>query len=68
MSAHEPFTERERAIADCLCEGLTSKEVGRRLGFSHHTINDYRKRLLKKAGVRNTVELVRKLLTESKKT
>jgi len=56
------FTAREREIAALLIEGLTSKQIGKRLGISPRTVDVYRARLMRKVGAATTPELVNKLL------
>lgn len=57
------FTAREREIAALLVEGLTSKQIGRRLDISPRTVDVYRARLIRKTGAATTPELVQKLLS-----
>ena len=57
------LTAREREIAALLIEGLTSKQIGKRLGVSPRTIDVYRGRLMKKYGASGTPDLVHKLLS-----
>lgn len=56
------FTAREREIAALLVEGLTSKQIGKRLAISPRTVDVYRARLMRKVGASTTPELVNKLL------
>ena len=49
-----PLSRREREIISYLSDGLTSKEIARRLDISHRTVEVYRAKLLKKFGVNNT--------------
>jgi len=56
------FTAREREIAALLIEGLTSKQIGKRLAISPRTVDVYRARLMRKVGAVTTPELVNKLL------
>jgi PAS domain S-box-containing protein len=56
------FTAREREIAALLIEGLTSKQIGKRLSISPRTVDVYRARLMRKVGAATTPELVNKLL------
>jgi PAS domain S-box-containing protein len=56
------FTAREREIAALLVDGLTSKQIGRRLAISPRTVDVYRARLMRKLGAATTPELVHKLL------
>ena len=49
-----PLTRREREIISYLSDGLTSKEIAKKLEISHRTVEVYRAKLLKKFGVNNT--------------
>ncbi|QPM91762.1 LuxR family transcriptional regulator [Pseudooceanicola algae] len=55
------LTPRERDVAAGLARGQTSKEIARGLGLSPRSVEDVRARLLKKLGVRNAAELIRRL-------
>jgi PAS domain S-box-containing protein len=57
------LTPREREIAALLVDGLTSKQVGKRLGISPRTVDVYRARLMKKYQAATTPLLVQKLLS-----
>jgi PAS domain S-box-containing protein len=57
------LTPREREIAALLIEGLTSKQIGRRLTISPRTVDVYRARLMKKYGAATTALLVHKLVS-----
>lgn len=48
------LTRREREIVSFLMDGMTSKEIARKLELSYRTIEVYRAKLLKKFGVSNT--------------
>ena len=56
------LTPREREIAALLIDGLTSKQIGKRLTISPRTVDVYRTRLMRKVGAATTPELVNKLL------
>ena len=56
------MTPRERDIAALLIEGKTGKEIGQALGISFRTVDIYKTRLLRKYGVTNSPELVKRLL------
>ena len=56
------LTPREREIAALVIEGLTSKQIGKRLGVSPRTVDVYRARLMRKHGAATTPELVHRLL------
>lgn len=53
------LTPREREVFHLVIEGLTTKEVARRLDVSAKTAENHRLRVLDKIGARNTAELVR---------
>ena len=57
------FTAREREIAALLIDGLTSKQIGKRLGISPRTVDVYRARLMRKVGAVTTPDLVNKLVS-----
>ncbi len=57
------LTPRERDIAALLIDGKTAKEAAAALGISPRTVDIYRTRLLRKYGVSNSHDLVRRLLT-----
>lgn len=52
------FTARERQVSAGLARGLTSKQIAMEMGISYRTVEVFRARLLKKAGVSNTAALV----------
>ncbi len=57
------LTPREREIAALLIDGLTSKQIGRKLAISPRTVDVYRARLMKKYDATTTPLLVQKLLS-----
>lgn len=54
----EGLTAREHEVLAMVAEGLASKEIGRRLGISHRTVEGARARIMAKLGARTTAELV----------
>jgi two-component system response regulator FixJ len=56
--AIERLTEREREVMDGLMNGLSSKEIARKLGISHRTIEMHRRRLNEKLEVSSMAELL----------
>lgn len=56
------LTPREREVVTQLAAGLTSKEMAKAMGLSPRTIEMYRARLLKKMGVRTTLQLLALLM------
>ena len=53
------LSPREREVMHLVAEGMTTKEVARRLGISVKTAENHRGRILAKLGLRNSAELVR---------
>lgn len=58
------LTDVEKKILRCICDGHTNPEIALDLNLSTETVNWYRKRLLAKFNVRNTVGLVRNVLEQ----
>ena len=52
------FSKREMEILQLMCQGLTSKEIAKKLFVSINTINNHRKNILQKSNCRNVSELV----------
>jgi DNA-binding NarL/FixJ family response regulator len=53
-----PFSARETEVLELLAEGMTDKEVARRLGLSDHTVRRHRAHLLAKADAGNICALL----------
>jgi PAS domain S-box-containing protein len=56
------LTPREREVVAQLASGLTSKETAKAMGLSPRTVEMHRARLLKKFGVRTTVQLLAQMV------
>ena len=56
------MTVKQQRICDLVTMGWSSKEISREVGLSPRTIEDHRSEIFKKVGVRNAVELTRKML------
>jgi len=54
---------RELEVVQCLAEGLTNREIGKRMGLSQHTVKNYLLRIFDKLGVSNRVELLSLTMT-----
>jgi len=50
------LTDRERSILQLVAEGMTNKEIARRLSLSEKTVKHYMTNILQKLQVRNRVE------------
>lgn len=64
LSDHRPvadLTTRERQIAMLMVEGLTAKEIARKLDLSHRTVEAHRGRMMKKLSARGAPDLVARL-------
>ncbi|MGI3168997.1 LuxR C-terminal-related transcriptional regulator [Pseudooceanicola sp. C21-150M6] len=59
------LTPREREIAPMIGNGMTSKQIGQKLGISHRTVEVHRAKLMKKFNVQNTAELVSQIVVAS---
>ena len=51
--------DRHRQVLDLVVEGLTSKQIGERLGISPRTVENYRAAVMEHVGVGNIAQLVR---------
>lgn len=54
--------QRHRQVLDLVVEGLTSKQIGDRLGISTRTVENYRAAVMEHVGVGNIAQLVRMAL------
>lgn len=54
------LTQREREIIQLIAEGLTSQQMADKLFISPRTVETHRANVMKKIGVKNAVELVKK--------
>lgn len=58
------LTKKQKNVCDLVVTGLSSKEISRRLGISKRTVESHRVEVYRKMGVKNAVELVRRVVTE----
>lgn len=54
------LSPQEKRVVSGLAKGLSTQEIADQLNLSYHTVEDYRKKLLKKFNARNTVHMVMK--------
>lgn len=52
------LSAREFEVIVLLCHGLSTKDIAEKLFLSEHTIEGYRKEIIKKTNTRNTNELI----------
>ncbi|RQP04229.1 MAG: PAS domain S-box protein [Paracoccus sp. BP8] len=62
VGAGSLLTATEKRIAGYLVNGFTSKEIAKSLACSPRTVEVHRANMIRKTGVRNSFELVRRLL------
>ena len=56
------LTPREQQVCKLLTDGLSNKEIADLLGhISRRTVEDHRRNLFRKYGVKNAVQLTRKV-------
>jgi DNA-binding NarL/FixJ family response regulator len=65
MAGNGNLTSRERTILSGMLAGKSSKEIALDLCLSTHTVDTFRRRILKKTGAKNTVDLVHRFATSS---
>lgn len=52
------LTERENQVLACLLEGATNKEIARKLGISHRTVEVHRANIMEKSGAGSLSKLI----------
>jgi len=57
------LSAREFEVIVLLCHGLSTKDIAEKLFLSEHTIEGYRKEIIKKTNTRNTNELIHYAIT-----
>jgi len=55
----EVLSERERQVLEAVAQGLTSPQVGERLGISPKTVSRHRERIMNKLNLHSATELVK---------
>lgn len=59
------LTAKQEAVCDLIALGWSNKEIATKLGIDYRTVETHRAAIFRKMGVRNAVELVRKLFSET---
>jgi FixJ family two-component response regulator len=62
VPGQEPLSGRECDVLAQLTDGASNKEAALRLGLSARTVEGHRANIMKKIGVKNAAELVRRVL------
>lgn len=52
------LSKREQDVVRCVAEGLSNREIAKRLGLTEHTVKNYLFRIFDKLGVSSRVEVV----------
>lgn len=55
-----PLSNREREVLSLLSRWFTSKDIGKSLKISEHTVGTHRRAMLRKLDVANTIELIQR--------
>ena len=63
-SVWSKISSRESQILTCLIDGMSSPEIADRFGISPNTVANQRASILRKAGVKTTVDLIRVAIEE----
>lgn len=58
------LSPREREVVQLLAEGLTSPEIGRRLGVATHTIETHRRNVMRKLDIHSVADLTKYAVRE----
>lgn len=60
------ITSREGQVLTCLIDGMSSPEIAEKFGISPNTVANQRASIIRKAGVKNTADLIRLALEEKR--
>ena len=66
LTGWESLTKSERAVVELVAEGLTNREVGKRLFISPHTVNSHLRRSFQKLNVSTRAALAAKVSQAAK--
>jgi two-component system response regulator NreC len=58
LEPYDTLTDRERQVMSLSVQGLTSREVGEKLGISSRTVETHRENLMRKLGVSSLPQLI----------
>jgi len=60
--------QRENEVASLVADGMSNREIARKLGIAEHTVSNYLFRIYEKLGISSRVELVLYVLREFRQT
>lgn len=58
MSSNTAITSRELEILRLIAQGLSGKEIAKKLEISHRTIDAHKQKMMHKLGTRKSTEIV----------
>jgi len=61
------LAKREHEVANLVAEGLTNRDISKKLGLTEHTISNYLFRIYEKLGISSRVELVLYVLKQEQR-
>ena len=59
------ISNKEKVVLKHIVNGLNSREIAEKLGLSVRTVDNHRAHIMKKTGVKNSIELVKLAMRES---
>lgn len=68
LITQQKLTKRESEITQLIVNGLTCKEIARKLSLSHRTVEVHKANLMKKLGVHSKHELSSKIIIQNNLT
>lgn len=66
QSVWNRITSREAQVLTCLIDGMSSPEIADKFGISPNTVANQRASIIRKAGVKNTADLIRVAMEEKR--
>ena len=61
------LTSRERAVMDCVCEGMVTKQIANKLEISSRTVDVHRASISAKLGIQSPMQLSYVMMLESRR-
>jgi two-component system, LuxR family, response regulator FixJ len=68
LPGYELLTSREREVLFQITAAASVRETGRNLGISPRTVAVHRRRIMRKLGAKNSVNLIRTVLSRARRT
>lgn len=64
VAAHEVLSPREREVVQLLAEGLSSRDIGKRLYVATSTVETHRRNIMRKLGIHSVADLTKYAIRE----